>query len=234
MYGELTIPARFNGPPTSGNGGYSAGALAEAMLDGSDGAVQITLRQPPPLDAPMLLTEDRTACVHQGATVLEGTLIDEDLEHVEPVSYDEAVDAMTRYLGLQNHPFPTCFACGPNRTDGLGIFPGRIDERRVASAWTPDPSLTGTGELGIPVTWAALDCIGGWSSDIDQRPMVLGRMACTVDAAPRVGEPHVVVGRWLGSEGRKTYTLSTLYDSDGRIVARASHVWIAVDPSTFS
>ena len=234
MYRELTIPARFNGPPTSGNGGYSAGALAEAMLGGSQGTVQITLRQPPPLDVPMLLTEDRSACLYQGTTVLEAKRLDEDLEHVEPVTYDEAADAMTRYLGLQSHPFPTCFACGPDRSDGLGIFPGKIDERRVASAWTPDSSLSDSDEVGIPVTWAALDCIGGWSSDIDQRPMVLGRMACTVDAAPRVGEPHVLVGRSLGTDGRKTYTLATLYDADGRVVARAGHIWVEVDPAAFS
>jgi hypothetical protein len=234
MYGELAIPSRFNGPPSSGNGGYSAGSLAEALLDGSLGAVQVTLRQPPPLETSMLLTEDRTTCLFAGATVMEAKRIDEDLEHVDPVSYDEAADAMTRYLGLQSHPFPTCFACGPDRSDGLGIFPGRLDERRVASAWTPDPSLTQSDEVGIPITWAALDCIGGWSSDIDKRPMVLGRMACTVDAAPRVGEPHVLVGRWLGTDGRKTYTLATLYDSDERIVARAGHIWIEVDPAGFA
>ncbi len=233
MYGELVIPARFNGPPTSGNGGYSAGALA-AALDETGGAVQVSLRQPPPLEVPLLLTEDRTAALHAGATVMEAKRLDDELEIVEPVPYDEAAAAMTTYLGLQGHPFPTCFACGPGRDDGLAIFPGRIDERRVASAWTPDPSLSDTEEVGIPVTWAAMDCIGGWSSDIDQRPMVLGRMACQVDAAPRVGEPHVVVGRWLGTDGRKTYTLATMYDSDGRVTARAGHVWIEVDPAAFA
>jgi hypothetical protein len=48
-----------------------------------------------------------------------------------------------------------------------------------------------------------------------------------------VGEPHVVMGTAHRSEGRKTFTASTLYDSDGRIVARARHVWIAVDPAAF-
>jgi hypothetical protein len=233
MYGEIVIPGRFNGPPTSGNGGYSAGALAEALLDGASGAVQVTLRMPPPLETPMLLVEDRSACLHGGAKVMEARRLDEQLEIVEPVPYDEAADAMKGYLGLEEHPFPTCFACGPAREDGLGIYPGRLDAQRVASTWTPDASLSETGEIGTRVTWAAMDCIGGWSSDIDQRPMVLGRMACSVDAAPQVGEPHVVVGRWLGTDGRKTYTLATMYDSDGRIVARAGHIWIDVDPAAF-
>ena len=43
----LTIPRRFNGPPTSGNGGYVAGAIAACLPDPT---VQITLRAPVPLD----------------------------------------------------------------------------------------------------------------------------------------------------------------------------------------
>jgi acyl-CoA thioesterase FadM len=54
-----------------------------------------------------------------------------------------------------------------------------------------------------------------------------------VDALPVVGEQHVVVGRRLAVDGRKTFTASTLYDSDGRVVATAEHTWITVDPATF-
>ena len=31
MHQTVTIPARFNGPPDSGNGGYTAGVLAAAL-----------------------------------------------------------------------------------------------------------------------------------------------------------------------------------------------------------
>ena len=44
----------------------------------------------------------------------------------------------------------------------------------------------------------------------------------------------MVMGLLLGEQGRKTFTTTTLYDSDGRVVARAEHVWFAVDPSTFA
>ena len=68
--------------------------------------------------------------------------------------------------------------------------------------------------------------------------MVLGRMTAVVDTLPLVGEPHVVMGQALGqlrgTDGRKTFTASTLYDPDGRIVGRAEHVWVAVDPTTFN
>lgn len=235
MYGELTIPSRFNGPDSSGNGGYSAGLLAEALLAGSPGTAQVTLRKPPPLAVPMLLTEDRTSAIHNGETILEAKLLDEDIEIVEPVSYDEAVAASKAFPGFASHPFPRCFACGPARDDGLGIYPGRVDARRVATPWTPDASLTESDRVGIPVVWAALDCASGWANgDLGhERPSVLGRLAVTVDALPQVDEPHVVVGRHLGKDGRKIYTLSTVYDSDGRIVARAGATWIEVDVSQF-
>jgi hypothetical protein len=42
------------------------------------------------------------------------------------------------------------------------------------------------------------------------------------------------MGRWLGEDGRKTFTATTMYDADGRILARARHVWIAVDPADFN
>src|SRR4051812_4715533 len=44
----VTVSSRFCGPPGSGNGGYTAGLLAEDL----DGAVEVTLRRPPPLDRP--------------------------------------------------------------------------------------------------------------------------------------------------------------------------------------
>jgi hypothetical protein len=63
--------------------------------------------------------------------------------------------------------------------------------------------------------------------------MVLTRMTARVDSLPRIGEEHVVVGMGRGSEGRKTFTSSTLYDVDGRVVATAEHLWVAVDPAVF-
>ena len=53
---DLTVPRRFCGPPGSGNGGYTAGLLAERVQGGTAHAVshapgcpavEVTLRQPP-------------------------------------------------------------------------------------------------------------------------------------------------------------------------------------------
>ncbi len=43
---DLLVPARFCGPPISGNGGWTAGAMAELVhVSAGDGA---ELRDPPP------------------------------------------------------------------------------------------------------------------------------------------------------------------------------------------
>jgi hypothetical protein len=251
---DLVIPFRYRGPARSGNGGYSAGLVAERVQPRGDEApvVQVTLRRPPPLDRTMSVRQLASDTGGEPATVLlmgddrvaEARLVDADLEPVEAVPAGVATEAMARFPGLVSHPFPTCFVCGTERPEGEGlrIFPGDVGPDRVASLWVPHPGLAESTDLrgrqeqrvGVAATWAALDCVGGWAGDMTERWMVLGRITAQVDALPVVGEPHVVVGAARGGEGRKTFTASTLYDGDGRIVARAEHVWIAVDPDAFN
>ena len=245
---DLIVPARFNGPARSGNGGFVSGSLAERVSISEP--VEVTLRRPPPLDTFMTLTTDpdgTTTLAVDADVVATARAVDVLLDAVDEVPPDVAASAMLGYPGLVNHPFPTCFACGPDRAegDGLRIFPGPVDGPEgdrgyVASVWVPAPAhaessdiVDGVQHCGFGTTWAALDCVGGWSEDLEGRPCVLGRMTARVDARPVVGEPHVVVGRFLGRDGRKSFTASTLYDADGRVVAAARHVWIAVDPSAF-
>ena len=253
---ELIVPQRFCGPPDSGNGGWTAGALAalddgDAPADRSDGwpAIEVSLRQPPPLDSPMQVdSEDGVLTASFGGTVIATAhRVDRDLLEVEPVSPEVATDAESSYPGHDFHPFATCFACGTSRSegDGLRIFPGQTgdgpDGALVAATWTPHPSLhedwhtyvDETPRASVATTWAALDCIGGWAGDLTERLMVLGRMTTRVDDLPVIGEPHVVVGEGRGQDGRKTFTASTLYDADGRVVATAEHTWIAVDAELF-
>lgn len=249
MKDTLFVPARYCGPAKSGNGGYVAGALARELGDTGDRAVAVTLRQPPPLDATMRVSAvaGGIELTFGGAVVASAAVTDRSFDPVEAVSWEEAVLASEAYPGRSSHPFPTCFSCGTRRPDGLRIFPGEVpstrEERtRVAAPWTPDDSLA-TQEQGyddpaprasLAATWSALDCIGGWAGDMTERLMVLGRMTAIVDDLPVVGEQHVLTGEHRGSEGRKTFTASTLHDADGRIVGRAEHVWLAVDPATFN
>lgn len=250
---SLLVPQRFCGPPSSGNGGWTSGALAE-MVEGCPSdhtdpwpTVEVTLLKPPPLDAELgvsagdgvtVLTRDHTT------RVAEARLLRRQLAPVDPVDAERAAAAEATYPGLRTHPFPTCFTCGPEREpgDGLRIFPGRVGTHRVAATWTPHPSVSenyhayhdNVPRASLPVTWAALDCIGGWACDMEDRAMVLGRMVAAVDALPAIGERHVVVGERRDEQGRKSFAASTLYDESGRVVARAEHIWIAVDPADFT
>ena len=257
---ELIVPSRFRGPASSGNGGWTAGALA-ALVDHDVPAdhaarwptIAVSLRQPPPLDTPMAVTDDDGATVAglEGGVVARAEVLDQPLVAVDPVPADEARAAEASYPGLRQHPFPSCFGCGTERDegDGLRIFPGPVHAggqgdapTRVAATWTPHPSLfedwhsyhDDHPRASLPVAWAALDCVGGWAGDLTDRMMVLARITARVNTLPVIGEEHVVVGEARGAEGRKTWTAAALYDADGRPLALAEHLWVTVDPATFA
>jgi hypothetical protein len=210
------------------------------------GAVTVRLSQPPPLDVVMTVarTEGLLVASYGGAEVARATPADRDPEPVPPVDPASARTAAATYPGLAAHPFPTCFSCGTGREpgDGLRIFPGPVGDGRVAATWTPDPSVAGnwheyrdaTPEVGHAVTWAALDCAGGWAADVGRRLMVLGTMTARLFSLPAVGTEHVVVGEPRGESGRKRTSAASLYDAEGRLVGAAEHVWIAVDPADFN
>jgi hypothetical protein len=61
------------------------------------------------------------------------------------------------------------------------------------------------------------------------RVVVLGRMTARVAATPAVGDECVVMGRLLGTKGRKTWTATSVYGADGTELARAHGTWIAID-----
>ncbi|MEV6282208.1 hypothetical protein [Kribbella sp. NPDC051770] len=237
----LRIRRRFRGPERSANGGYTAGLVGTRLGATGDAVPQVTLRMPPPLRTDLeLTTSDGNAVLRApGETVVAlAEPVSTDVlgdAVIDPVQYDEARAAESAYRGLRNHPFPGCYACGPENDHGLHLRPGLLGDGRTACTWTPAPALAESGDLVDPVhLWAALDCPGGWSIDLDGRPSVLGRMTACIDARPQLGEPCVIMGRKLGEDGRKTFTATTLYDSDGRIVARAKHTWILVDPALFN
>ncbi len=240
----LTIAARYCGPPSSGNGGWTAGALAAYL---APGPVRVMLRVPPPLDVPLrveLVDDERgvetARALHGDVLVAEAAPVETDVAAVEAVDATTARAAEASYAGLTSHPFPTCFVCGTARQegDGLRIFPGRVADdaegrARVAATWTPHAGL-GDDTASLAVTWAALDCVGGWAGDLEERLMVLGSMTAQVRDLPRVGEQHVVVGGARRTEGRRTFTASTLLSASGRVLGSAEHVWFAVDPKDFA
>jgi hypothetical protein len=224
----MIIEARYNGPSGSGNGGWTCGLVASQVT----GAAMVTLRVPPPLETELAVEVAGTAeawtsvrlSAPDGSVVAEAVPARVDDGPVEPVGYQEAVAISAGYPGFQDHPFPTCFVCGPRRPehDGLGLFPGRLDDGRTAAPWRVPADVTG------PMVWASLDCPGGWAIDIQARPYVLGRLAARVDALPAPGDECVVMGELIRSEGRKAFVRTALYGPSGAVLAQADATWVAI------
>jgi hypothetical protein len=223
----LTIPARFNGPAGSGNGGFSAGELAGFLP--AESTVEVTLRVPPPLDTELRVQVDsKHARAYDGdVLVAEAVLVDNDLLPVPTVGFDQAADAATRFDGFRDHPFTTCFVCGTERPgqDGLALYAGAIrpgPPTRVGTPFVPRADV----DLDPTLVWAALDCPGGWSIGLAGRRAVLGRMAARVFAVPTVGERCVVTAECDSWQGRKAFSRSTAYGEDGRTLGVARATWI--------
>src|SRR5687768_15918913 len=142
----LRIDERFRGPPTSGNGGYSAGLLAKEL--GGTGCV-VTLRKPPPLmhDLRIEYGTDAVSLFCENELIATAALAPIEVAVPPPPSLHSAEGAQARYAGFCSHPFPGCFVCGPKRAagEGLRIFAGRLgdDAGQVAATWIPDESLAG-------------------------------------------------------------------------------------------
>jgi len=221
----LLIPGRLNGPPGSANGGIAAGRLA-ALLDAA-GPATVTLRLPPPLDVELDAQPTGAGLTlrHGDAVVAEAVPAADRPEPVPPVDFETAVEAATRFAGFAEHPFPTCFGCGTERTDGLACHAGPVDPADptyLATPFVPRPDQPREEAL----TWAALDCAGGWSIGLAGRRAVLGRMTAEITQVPEVGERCVVVARCDRWDGRKAYSRSTGYGEDGRVLGVTSAIWI--------
>jgi hypothetical protein len=231
--GTLTIDPRFNGPPDSGNGGYTCGLLARYV----DAPVaEVTLRLPPPLGRELAIEhgEDGAVALHDGDAVVAEARPTELAPDAPPaVEWAEANEAMndSPFIDAATHPFPSCFVCGPTRPDGDGlrIFSGPAAARDVfAATWTPDSELAGqNGVLPTELIWAALDCPTSVpvanEPGPDFRPIVLARLAVRVVAPVRAGESHTIVSWPIELDGRKRHAGAALL-----AVARA--LWIELKP----
>lgn len=231
MTETLTIPARFNGPPESANGGYTCGRVAQ-LVDAE--VVEVSLRAPPPLDTPLEIVHgDRRVELRDGETlVAEGKPAELLIDTPDALPQGEVAAAVER--GREHwaagHPFPTCVVCGPERDDGLGIVPGPIPGRDglFGACWTPE-------EDAPELVWAALDCptSGPVANDPDDpafKPIVLARLAVRIDRPVVAGEPHVVLSWPLAVDGRKRQAAAALFTAGGEACAVSRALWIELRP----
>jgi len=229
----VRIERRFRGPPQSGNGGYVAGLVA-AALGGSN--CTVTLKSPPPVDRDLTLTTDHSTATlfDEDSIVVTATREPIIIDIPPPPSLSEARDAEPRFIGHSSHIFPGCFVCGPDRNsgDGMRIFPGQLHDhaRRVAATWTPDETVADEDGFARPeFLWAALDCPGYFAADTGTGVALLGRMSAVLHRKARVGEPLIVTGWPIETEGRKHRVGTALHDERGDLVAAATATWITLN-----
>lgn len=230
MMAVVSIPSRFNGPPLSGNGGYSCGVLAAFI----DGPAQVRLHVPPPLDRELRVVEaqDGRVEMYDGETLVgSGAPAREVIEPPSSPSLEQAADASSRYLGRHGHPLGTCFVCGPNRPghDGLELFTGPVrDWGLLACTWQPaDDLLDETGKVCAKFVWAALDCPGYFAAiGSDLRLALLGELYAELREPVPGGKPLVVFSWPIGEDGRKLYAGAAIATENGEVLACSRSTWI--------
>ncbi|MCW8925375.1 MAG: hypothetical protein OQJ84_03885 [Xanthomonadales bacterium] len=230
MMATVSIPSRFNGPPLSGNGGYSCGLLAAFI----DGPARVRLHVPPPLDRELRVVEAQTGRVemYDGDTLVgSGVSARETIAPPVAPSQAKAADAANRYIGRHGHPLGTCFVCGPDRParDGLELFTGPVEDwSLLACTWQPaDDLLDDAGNVRPEFVWAALDCPGYFAAiGSDLRLALLGELYAELHAPVPGGEPLVVFSWPIGEDGRKLYAGAAVATRDGNILACSRSTWI--------
>ena len=226
---DVVIDSAHRGPKDSANGGYACGVFSALVPSAIGVPPAVALHAPPPLATALEVrgSDARASVWHGDVLVATVGLGSATMHAVEPVTVEEAQRAESAFEGREGHPFPTCFVCGVDTEPALGfpLTPGRVDGRdRVACTWTP------AADVSTELVWSALDCPGGWTCDPVREPMVLGRMSALVLDLPEPGRPHVVVGGLWRRNGRTAHIGTALYDPAGRLLAKATSVWVALAP----
>jgi hypothetical protein len=231
---SLSIPRRFNGPLDSGNGGYCSGAVAGFL----EGAAEVSLRRPVPLETPLDVVRASDGSVR---VLDDEVLIAEarpapafDVQVPAPVSPPEARSATTRYRGVSDGVFSRCFVCGRAREDAFGVFAGAVEGRQlVASPWTPPHwAADADGRVLPEFVWAVLDCPTYFALYMEgDLPMsVLARLTARIEAPIAAGEEHVVIAWPIGIDGRKHHAGSAVLSQDGATLAVARALLIEPRP----
>lgn len=232
---RISVERRFNGPPTSANGGYACGLVARFV----DGPAEISLRRPVPLETPLDAERHADGSVtlhHEGELLADGEpALPLDLEPPRRPTVAEARQAIRHRWAGRPALLAECYVCAPDRLDGLGVSFGPLpsDPDLTAALLIADATVPhdGHGNVAPEIAWAALDCPSYtpalWAHD---QPSLLARMTAELLEPVAIGQPVVVVGWSLGADGRKQHSASALLAADGRLLARARTLWIRLRP----
>ncbi len=231
----VVIDPVYSGPPGTGNGGYSAGTLAEVC----GLPAEVTLRKPVPLGTPLQVRPTDT-----GLNAYHGdTLIAEvrpapipDLSVPPAPAWEAALAGAALAACDTTHPFPGCFVCGTAREDGMRLFAAPAGAGVVAAPWQPAAALAHPdGTVMLPFVWAALDCPGAAAAvGTAWVPVVLGRITAHQHRPILAGERYLVLGWPLAAQGRKHTVGTAIVTLHGELCAVAQAIWLEIAPSALA
>ena len=192
---SLVLDPRFNGPPSTANGGYACGAIGELV----DGPAEVTLLSPPPLGVPLDVgflpggevevarrrRGRRARAAGRRASTSSRRCGRRSPRRARPRGATPATGARACS--------PTASSAARSRHDGLGIHfgPLRGHPGVTAAVFLPDATVPNRDGVVAPdMVWAALDCpsytppLWDW-----ERPSLLARLAVERLDCVEVGEP---------------------------------------------
>ncbi len=227
---RIEIPPRFNGPSSSGQGGYSCGLFADHVAE----PAEVTLRRPVPLGRALEVERlgPEEVAVKDGAVLIaEARSAPLEIEVPPPVGLDEAIAARERFRSA-DQSFAHCFVCGPQRDDSQRVFAGPVAGREiVATPWLAEAEwLAEDGAVRDEFVWAVLDCPTCFALEL-RRPgllAMLGRLSARLLEPIPLGEPHVVMAWPIASRRRKHEAGCAIFSEDGRLKAAARAIQIEV------
>jgi hypothetical protein len=235
----IVVERRFEGPPGSGQGGWSSALFADRLPY----RATVSLRAPIPFERPLRieadgeghrLVDDARRAADGGPTVImtarEWT---PNVPDTSPVTIDAARAARGAFTTfVVPHPVPDCFSCG-TRHDTMGVHACPLDDGRLATDWTV-PDWADHPTASTAALWAALDCTAAFYVGFvpEVRRVVTVQYAVEVLRPVTVGETLALVA-WPGDhdpawDGRKRGACSIAFDDAGRITARARSFWVSL------
>lgn len=240
----IRIPRHWCGPDGIGQGGVTAGLLADGL---SDEPVEVRLHAPAPLDVDMdvvpgdvervlVAAPDTRIATVRGIDALEG---------VPPAVVD--LGTARKATGALRHlnPFGRCVVCGHRRDDSLRVWPGPLPDGRpgVATVIEPPadrasaaPFVDGRGMLATPFVFGALDCTSGFAvlRETDGGLVITGTMQVQLVQAVPAETPVIATAQVTGRGGRTWRVGAALYAPDGDLLARAHVIWVEIDASVLA
>lgn len=239
----IRVPLSRQGQTGKGQGGYTAHRFASAIGE----PVTISLRRPIPLETDLAVIAavgeaQGWALVDPAApeiAVLEAQPWTPAFPATSPVGVAAAERArVAADVDEQEHPAPHCLSCGVGE-QSLRVHAGPLGDGRWATpfrppSWAVPPEGSANGAIDEAFLWMALDCSCGWyiSNSGEERTAVTVQFAVQVHEPLHVDTDYVIVA-WNGDhppewDGRKRHAAATLFDTDGRVVAESTSLWVSV------